>query len=232
MVNKIRLLKSILYRIYSSVITFIISYVLTGNLVASISIGVLDSLIKILSYYVFEGVWNRIVGIQQKPAVIWLTGLSGAGKTTIAKALQQKLKAVSITPVLLDGDEIRQAIKQNGFDEDSRKKHNLNVGYIASLFEQQGNIVIVSLISPYDDIRDEIRLMCNRFFEVYVSTNLEVCIQRDPKGLYKKAANGEIKEFTGISAPYYPPKNPEIIIDTYKLSVEQAVDSILKMYKK
>lgn len=199
---------------------------------ASVSIGILDSLVKILSYYVFEGVWNRVVGIRARPAVIWLTGLSGAGKTTIAHALIQAFKNKSITPVLLDGDEIRHAIKQTGFDEESRKKHNLNVGFIASLFEKQGNVVIVSLISPYDDIRNEIRQMCSNFIEVYVATDLEVCIQRDPKGLYKKAQAGEIKDFTGISAPYYPPQKPELTIDTFKVTVQQAVNNILRFYKR
>ncbi len=232
MLSRIRLIKSVTYRVYSSFITFVVSFVLTQNLVASVSIGVLDSLVKILSYYVFESIWNSVVGIKAKPAVIWLTGLSGAGKTTIAHALIQQFKNKSITPVLLDGDEIRHAIKQNGFDEESRKKHNLNVGFIASLFEKQGNVVIVSLISPYDDIRNEIRLMCSNFIEVYVATNLEVCMQRDPKGLYKKAKAGEIKDFTGISAPYYPPLKPEITIDTFNVTVPQAVGRILQLYKR
>ena len=133
---------------------------------------------------------------------------------------------------MLDGDEIRHAIKQFGFDEDSRKKHNLNIGYISSLFEKQGNIVIVSLISPYDDIRNEIRKMCANFVEVYVATDLETCINRDPKGLYKKAQAGEIKDFTGISAPYFPPLNPEIIINTSNLTISECSNLILNFIKK
>ncbi len=166
------------------------------------------------------------------PSVIWLTGLSGAGKTTIANNLIEKLKQNFITPVLLDGDEIRQAIKQYGFDEESRKQHNLSIGYLSSLFEKQGNVVVVSLISPYDDIRNEVRKMCNNFIEVYVATDLETCIKRDPKGLYKKAQAGEIKDFTGISAPYYPPYNPEIKLDTSQLSVNQCSDIIINFLKK
>lgn len=134
--------------------------------------------------------------------------------------------------MLLDGDEIRNAIKQHGFDEDSRKKHNLNIGYISSLFEKQGNIVIVSLISPYDDIRNEIRKMCGNFVEVYIATDLETCINRDPKGLYKKAQAGEIKDFTGISAPYFPPLSPEITINTSKHSVNECSELILNFIKK
>ncbi len=166
-----------------------------------------------------------------QPAVVWLTGLSGAGKTTIAHALAGQLQQENIRPVLLDGDEIRHRIKLTGFDEQSRKQHNLTVGYIASLFEQQGHIVIVSLISPYDDVRNEIRHMCRNFIEVYLSASLDVCIARDPKGLYQKALAGEIKDFTGISAPYYAPENPEIVLDTATENLSDCIHAILKKLK-
>lgn len=232
MINKQKILKAVIYRIYSSLITFIISFVLTQNLLISLSIGVLDSLIKIVSYYFFELLWSKFTGFRAKPAVIFLTGLSGSGKTTIARELMNKLRTKGIVPVMLDGDEIRNIIKQTGFDETSRKNHNLNVGYMASLLEAQGNFVIVSLISPYEDIRNQIRGMCRNFKEVYVSTDLETCKQRDPKGLYAKAIKGEIKEFTGISAPYYPPKHPEVDVNTSQKSVRECVDTILKALKK
>ena len=228
MINKQKLAKSVLYRVYSSLITFIISLVFTQNLIVSLSIGVLDSVIKIFSYYLFEVLWSEVTGFKHKPAVIFLTGLSGSGKTTIAKALMERLHKKGVIPVMLDGDEIRHVIKQTGFDEQSRKNHNLNVGYMASLLEAQGNIVIVSLISPYEDTRNTIRGLCKNFKEVYVSTSLEVCMERDTKGLYAKAMSGEIKEFTGISAPYYPPQSPEVNIDTAALLVEESVNKILK----
>ncbi len=225
-------MKSVFYRLFSTLITFVISFILTGNLLAAISIGLLDTLVKIFSYSYFDILWKKLTGFDVKPSVILLTGLSGSGKTTIANKLTELLKERSIVPVILDGDEIRHAIKLQGFDEDSRKKHNLNVGYIASLFEKQGNIVIVSLISPYDDTRNEIRKMCSNFIEVYVSTKLDVCIERDPKGLYKKAQSGELKDFTGVSAPYYPPLNPEIILDTNNLSVDESATLIIDFFKK
>jgi adenylyl-sulfate kinase len=186
----------------------------------------------VFSYYFFEEVWNKFTGFSAKPVVIWLTGFSGSGKTTIANDLMLRFKKKSIVPVMLDGDEIRNVVKQNNFDEQSRKLHNLNVGFMAALFEKQGNVVIVSLISPYDDVRDEIRAMCSNFIEVHISTNIEVCIQRDPKGLYKKALAGEIKEFTGISSPYFPPQNPEVTIDTSNFTIEDCSQLIFKYYKK
>ena len=231
MMNKQKVIKAVTYRVYSSLITFIISLILTQNFIISISIGVLDSILKIFTYYLFVVLWLKFSGLHAKPAVIFLTGLSGSGKTTIAKALMKKLQQKGIVPVLLDGDEIRNVIKQTGFDEQSRKNHNLNVGYMASLLESQGNFVIVSLISPYEDTRNTIRGMCKNFKEVYVSTNIKVCIERDSKGLYAKAINGEIKDFTGVSAPYFPPKDPEVNIDTATSTVQEAVEKILKILK-
>ena len=189
-------------------------------------------MLKILSYYFFDSVWHKVVGFKAKPAVIWLTGLSGSGKTTIAKSLMEKFKTKSVVPVMLDGDEIRQAIRQSGYDRESRRKHNLNVGFIASLFEKQGNIVIVALISPYDDVRNEIRNMCGNFIEVYVCTELQVCIDRDAKGLYKRAIAGELENFTGISDAYLPPSHPEVIVDTAMMSIEECTGKVFDFYRK
>lgn len=232
MFKRLSLIKAIVYRFYSSIITFVIAFIFTKNFLASLSIGIVDSLVKIFSYYFFDEMWGRFTGFKTRPAVIFLTGLSGSGKTTIAKALVEKYKKKGVTPLLLDGDEIRKVIHQTGFDEESRKKHNLNVGYMASLLESQGTVVIVSLISPYKDTRNEIRSMCKKFIEVYVSTDINVCIQRDPKGLYAKAIAGEIKDFTGISAPYYAPDNAEVILDTATLSVAACTEKIFKAANK
>ena len=221
-----------MYRIYSSAITFLISYMLTGNLILSLSIGLIDSIVKIFSYYAFDELWGRITGFRVSPAVVFLTGLSGAGKTTIAKKVIEKLRKKGLAPVLLDGDEIRNAINLTGFDEESRKRHNLNVGYMSKILESQGKIVLVSLISPYDDIRNQIRAMCNKFIEVHVATDIKVCMERDPKGIYKKAISGEIKDFTGISAPYYPPQNPELVLDTASISAEACAVKIIEQLKK
>jgi len=232
MFKKQQLLKAVVYRIYSSLITFCISFLLTSNLVVSLSISLLDSLFKIFSYYIFDELWARLTGFRVSPAVVFLTGLSGSGKTTIAGELIHRLKRKGVTPILLDGDEIRNAIRLTGFDEDSRKKHNLNVGYMASLLEKQGKIVIVSLISPYDDIRQQIRRMCGRFIEVYVATDLKTCMERDTKGLYAKAIQGEITDFTGISAPYFPPQNPELVLDTTVISPEESSIRIINFLRK
>jgi adenylylsulfate kinase len=232
MIKKQYLFKAVLYRIYSSAITFLISYILTGNMIISLSISLIDSLVKIFSYYAFDEIWYRMTGFSVCPAVVFLTGLSGSGKTTIAKKVIEKLRKKGLAPVLLDGDEIRDAIKLTGFDEESRKRHNLNVGYMAKILESQGKIVIVSLISPYDDIRNQIRGMCNKFIEVYVATDIKVCMERDPKGFYQKAISGEIKDFTGISAPYYPPQKPELLLDTASMNAEACAVKIIDQLRK
>ena len=232
MFKKQQLLKAVVYRVYSTLITFCISYLLTGNLVISLSISLLDSVFKIFSYYLFDEIWTRITGFRVSPAVVFLTGLSGSGKTTLARAVIQRLKKKGLVPVLLDGDEIRHAIKLTGFDEASRKKHNLNVGYMASLLEAQGKVVIVSLISPYEDIRQQIRGMCKKFIEVYVATDIKVCMERDTRGLYEKAITGEIPDFTGISAPYFPPQHPELVLDTATMSLEECTERIIQKLRK
>ena len=162
-----------------------------------------------------------------KTAVLWMTGLSGAGKTTIAQALFQKIQELGHKVEILDGDVIRNIFPSTGFTESERNQHVKRVGYIASLLEKHGVIVIGSLISPYRESRDFIRHLCQNYVEIYVSTPLNVCESRDPKGLYKKARKGEIKNFTGLDDPYETPSQPDIILDTSNLSVQECVQAIL-----
>lgn len=225
--NRALLIKSIIYRPYSELITFLIAWSITGQIRLSATIGLTDFIIKIFSYFIFDLFWNKVVKTNIKPGVVWLTGLSGSGKTTIANELCRKLKQKDIKCVILDGDEIRNAFKNSGFDKDSRIQHNINVGYMASLLEKQGYIVIVSLVSPYREARDTCRTIAVNFLEVYISTPLNVCEQRDVKGLYKKARNGEIKQFTGIDDPYEEPSQPEITINTFEKKISKCADIII-----
>lgn len=165
-----------------------------------------------------------------QPAVIWITGLSASGKTTIALSMLEEFKKHKVVPELLDGDEIRKKLQLDAFDEASRKNYNLSVGDMAGRLEREGKVVIVSLISPYNDVRNAIRKTCNNFIEVYLSTNIATCIERDPKGLYRKALNGDIKNFTGISAPYEIPEHPEIVLDTSCMSIEECTNSVMNYY--
>jgi adenylylsulfate kinase len=159
-----------------------------------------------------------------------LTGLSGSGKTTIARALEPKLKALVETE-LLDGDVIRKELSPElGFTKEDRERHARRVVYLCKLLSRNGVVSVVSLISPYREFRAYARreIAANgRFVEVYIKCSLDSCIKRDPKGLYKKALAGEIKDLTGLQDPYEEPLDPEIVIDTDKQSLEDAVHKIL-----
>jgi adenylylsulfate kinase len=163
--------------------------------------------------------------------VIWLTGLPGSGKTTIAKALHPKLKKLGFKVELLDGDIVRKELSPElGFTKQDREMHARRVVYLSKLLSRNGIISIVCLISPYREFRRYARSETNindNFYEVYVKCSLETCIRRDPKGLYKKALSGEIKDLTGLQDPYEEPENPEIIADTERQTLEESVNVIL-----
>jgi bifunctional enzyme CysN/CysC len=165
-------------------------------------------------------------------AVLWLTGYSGAGKSTIAKTLENRLyKKIGCHTVLLDGDNIRHGLCGDlGFSESDRSENIRRVGETSKLFFEFGNIVICTFISPFEKDRKFVRSLFppDRFFEIYVKCDLDICMRRDPNGLYRKSLNGTINNFTGISSPYEEPTNPEIIAETAIFSPEDIVDSILK----
>lgn len=161
------------------------------------------------------------------PAVIWLTGLSGSGKSTIAEKLVSELNARHLKVEYLDGDKLRAIFPNTGFTKEARNEHVRRVGFMASRLEHHGIIVVASFISPYIEARDFVRNLCKRFVEVHVSTPLEVCERRDVKGLYVKARNGELSHFTGISDIYEEPLEPNLRIDTSQTGVEECVNRIL-----
>lgn len=159
---------------------------------------------------------------------IWLTGLPSAGKTTIAKALTPKLKARGWNVELLDGDEVRMGLSADlGFDRKAREMHAARVTYVAKVLARNGVIPIVALISPYATSRAKARQEIGRFVEIYVTTPLNVCEERDVKGLYKKARAGVIKEMTGVDDPYEAPTNPDITVETVHHNPDQSADFIL-----
>ncbi len=160
-------------------------------------------------------------------SVIWLTGLSGSGKSTIGRALATRLAAISPRVEYLDGDAIRDLLPQTGFSREERNAHVTRVGFLASRLEDHGVTVVCALISPYAEARARVRGLCRRFIEVHVATPIEECERRDVKGLYARARAGALRQFTGVDDPYEAPDAPEVTIDTVTMAVDQAVDAIL-----
>jgi len=169
--------------------------------------------------------------LNQKGCVIWFTGLSGSGKSTLANAVEHILHQQRHHTYVLDGDNVRHGLNKNlGFSPEDREENIRRIGEVAKLFADAGTIVMTAFISPYRADRDQARALIaeGRFVEVFVDCPLDVCEERDTKGLYEKARTGEIKEFTGISAPYEPPLNPEVTVNTAALSIEASAHAVVE----
>jgi adenylylsulfate kinase len=165
--------------------------------------------------------------MQQRGVTVWFTGLSGAGKTTITRAVEEKLRAHGYKIEILDGDIIRENLTKGlGFSKEDRDENIRRIGFVSQLLTRNGVIVLVSAISPYRAIREEVRQKIGDFVEVFVNAPLNVCEERDVKGLYKKARTGEIKNFTGVSDPYEPPTNPEVECRTDLETLEESVGKV------
>mgnify|MGYP006349103609 FL=1 len=173
---------------------------------------------------------KRLILLNQKPCILWFTGLSGSGKSTIANAVELELFKRGRKTYLLDGDNVRHGLNKDlGFSEQDRIENIRRIGEVAKLFVDSGLIVLTAFISPFKSDRQIARSLVkyDEFIEVFIDTPLEVCEQRDPKGLYKKARDGAIKNFTGISSPYEAPEEPQIHIKTDEHSIEECVDIVI-----
>lgn len=173
---------------------------------------------------------ERSVNKNQKPCLLWFTGLSGSGKSTIANALDVALHKRGYHTFLLDGDNVRHGLCSDlGFSDDDREENIRRVGEVCKLFADAGLIVMSAFISPFTSDRRMVRKLFpeGEFIEVFMDTPLETCEERDPKGLYRKARSGEIKHFTGIDSPYEIPTHPELRLDTSSMSAEECVDTLI-----
>ncbi|WCK55337.1 adenylyl-sulfate kinase [Aneurinibacillus sp. Ricciae_BoGa-3] len=165
-----------------------------------------------------------------KSGILWFTGLSASGKSTLANVLEKELHTRGLRTYLLDGDNIRHGINKDlGFSPEDRTENIRRIGEVAKLFVDAGALVLTAFISPYQADRQLARSLVDEgeFIEIYVKCSIETCEQRDPKGLYKKAKNGEIPQFTGISSPYEEPEKPELIVENDKQTLQQSVEQII-----
>lgn len=164
--------------------------------------------------------------------VVWLTGLPSSGKTTIARILENRLRDGGLKVELLDGDDVRKWLSpEAGFTREDRERHLKRVAHVSRLLARNGVAVLASFVSPYRNVREEVRRIVEgeglRFVEVYVKCSLEECMRRDPKGLYEKALKGEVKDMTGIQDPYEEPLNPEVIVDSEVEDAEKCAEKII-----
>ena len=165
---------------------------------------------------------------RERGAVLWFTGLSGSGKTTIAHEVEEKLLEAGVPVEILDGDVVRENLSKGlGFSKEDRDTNIRRIAFVAHLLQRNGVFVITAAISPYKAVRDEARAMIKDFVEIYADASLEVCEQRDTKGLYAKARAGEIKGFTGIDDPYEAPENAEVVCDTEKEDVSESAQKVI-----
>jgi len=240
--KKRHLLKTLTWRIIATIITFFIAWIISGSINTAINIGLLEILLKMIAYYGHERFWftkirfskkiikplnihprqigeskeERSMQLGQKPIVIWFTGLSDSGKSVITEELDKILFNKGFKTFILDGDNVRWGINADlGFRKNEREENIRRIAEVAKLFNDSGIIILTAFISPYKKLRDRAKEIIGyeNFVEVYVNTTLEKCIERDSKGLYKKAMEGKIKHFTGIDDPYEAPENPLIEVN-------------------
>ena len=165
--------------------------------------------------------------MEYKGATIWMTGLSGSGKSTVANMLAKRLRAVGARVEILDGDVVRTNLSKGlGFSKEDRDTNIRRIGFVCNLLSRNGVFAIAAAISPYKAVRDEVRAAAGDFVEVFADCPLDTLVERDAKGLYKKALAGEIKNFTGVSDPYEPPESPEVRLDSSQQTAEESTESV------
>ncbi len=165
--------------------------------------------------------------MEYKGATIWMTGLSGSGKSTVANMLAKRLRAVGARVEILDGDVVRTNLSKGlGFSKEDRDTNIRRIGFVCNLLSRNGVFAIAAAISPYRAVRDEVRAAAGDFVEVFADCPLDTLVERDAKGLYKKALAGEIKNFTGVSDPYEPPESPEVRVDSSQQTAEESTESV------
>lgn len=227
--RKLELIINILFFIAATFVTILIVYFFTKRTDIALLAGCAEAAIKFILYCVYKKILNKR---RYTPFVLWFTGLSGAGKSTIADKVYNYLKTKNVSVERIDGDSVRSIFPQTGFTREERNTHIQRIGYLTSLLEKNGIIVLASFVSPYNESRNFVRSLCGNFIEVYMNASLNKCEERDVKGLYAKARRGEINNFTGISDPFEIPENPELTLNTDKETIDESYNKIIKYIKK
>lgn len=226
--------KALSWRFLGTVATTLLVFVFTRQVVLSLTVGVVEFVAKIGLFWLHERLWDRLPFGRQRleTSVVWLTGLPSAGKSTLADAVADALRARGEEVERLDGDAIRQVFPELGYSRADRDTQARRVGFIAARLADHGVWAVVSLISPYRESREAARAMARNFVEIHVSTPLEECERRDPKGLYRKARSGELAHFTGVSDPYEVPVTPDLAVNLGTENVRHATEQVLDVLRR
>ena len=228
------IIKGVTWRIVATTTTMLIVYIFFGNLELAIATGLLETILKIVLYWGHEKVWQKVKWGRKKiePFNIWFTGLPLSGKTTIADKVYEKLQKLDIPLERIDSKDIREMFPNTGFSREERNKHIKRIGHLIQTLQKNSISTVCSFVSPYHESRKMIREMVKNNIVVYVKADIESCKKRDYKGVYQKALKGEIENFTGISDVYEEPQHAEIVIDTDKTSIDEAVKQIVLYIRK
>ena len=232
--NRRSIVKGISWRVIATTTTIIIVYLFFGRLDLAIAAGLIETVLKVGLYWAHERAWFKVRWGKKKiePFNLWFTGLPLSGKTTIADAVYAKLEKFQIPIERLDSKDIRDVVPNIGFSRDDRNRHMKRIGHLIKTLQNNSISTVASFVSPYRESRKAIRDMVKNNVVVYVKTDIETCKARDTKGKYEKALKGEYKNFTGVNDVYEEPQHAEIIVDTDKISIDEASEIILKYIKK
>lgn len=229
--TKIRsFVKTLSWRVTATVTTIIVALAITKRIDIAVQIGLIEALLKMLVYFIHERSWARIkFGIYEKePLVLWFTGLSGCGKSQISQSIYEKFQERKIRVEYFNGRKIREIFPEIGYSPENRREHIRKIGSLIKILQNNNTSVIGSFESPFDETRNYLRQNLINYVEIYVHASLDYCIKNDTRGLYRKAMNGELDNFVGVSIEYEEPKRPEIIIEAENQSVRESAKQIFK----
>ena len=231
--NKRSIVKGISWRVIATTTTIIIVYFFFGRLDLAIAAGMIETVLKVVLYWAHERAWFKVKwGRKQiEPFNLWFTGLPISGKTTIANKVFEELKKLDIPLERLDSKDIRGVVPDIGFTRDDRNRHMKRIGHLICTLQKNSISTVASFVSPYRESRKSIRNMVNNNIVVYLKSDIETCKKRDYKGVYEKALKGELQNFTGVNDIYEEPQHAELVIDTTKISVDEATKIIVKYIK-
>jgi adenylylsulfate kinase len=232
--NTRSLTKGFSWRVVATTTTIIIVYLFFGRLDLAIAAGALEWVAKIALFWAHERAWIKIKWGRKKiePFNLWFTGLPLSGKTTIANAVYKELEKLDIPLERLDSKDVRELIPDIGFSREDRNRHMHRIGHLIKTLQNNSISTVASFVSPYRESRRAIREMVQNNIVVYIKADIETCKARDYKGVYKKALEGKLQNFTGVNDIYEEPQHADIVIDTDQVTVEEAVENIVKFIKK